>query len=83
MSNISAPVFGAASPEQLLGRLESLTVYPETKTPNPEKVKAFTDANPEVLMQGKYFASQPVPASFGKVNYWDVHAFGFVDAGGK
>lgn len=31
-------------------------------------------------MQGKYFASQPVPASFGRVNSCGVHAFGFVDA---
>ena len=83
MGNISAPVFGAATPEQFLGRLESLTPDPETKRPNPDKVKAFADANPEVLLQGKYFASQPVPASFGKVNYWGVHAFGFVDAGGR
>lgn len=83
MGNISAPVFSAATPEQLLGRLESLSPDPESKKPNPEKVKAFADANPEVLIQGKYFASQPVPASFGKVNYWGVHAFGFVDAGGK
>ncbi len=83
MGNISAPVFGAATPEQLLGRLESLSPDPETKKPNPDKVKAFVDANPEVLMQGKYYASQPVPASFGKVNYWGVNAFGFVDAAGK
>ena len=83
MGNISAPIFGAATPEQLLGRLESLAPDPETKKPNPDKVKAFAEANPEVLMQGKYFAGQPVPASFGKVNYWGVHAFGFVDAAGK
>ena len=83
MGNISAPIFGSVSPEQMLGRLESLIADPETKKPNPEKVKAFADANPEVLMQGKYFASQPVPASFGKVNYWGVHAFAFVDAKGK
>ncbi|RTL35219.1 MAG: catalase family peroxidase [Burkholderiales bacterium] len=83
MGNISAPVFGAATPEQFLGRLESLTPDPETKKPNPEKVKAFADANPEVLLQGKYLASQPVPASYGAVNYWGVHAFGFVDAKGK
>jgi catalase len=83
MGNISAPVFGAATPEQFLGRLESLAPDPETKKPNPEKVKAFADANPEVLLQGKYFASQPVPASYGKLNYWGVHAFGFVDAAGK
>lgn len=83
MGNISAPVFGAATPEQFLGRLESLGPDPETKKPNPDKIKAFADANPEVLLQGKYFASQPVPASFGKVNYWGVHAFAFVDASGK
>ena len=83
MGNISAPVFGAASPQQLLDRLNSLSPDAETKKVNPDKVKAFADANPGVLLQGKYFASQPVPASFGKVNYWGVHAFGFVDAGGK
>jgi catalase len=83
MGNISAPIFGSATPEQMLGRLESLTPDPETKRPNPEKVKAFRDANPEVLLQGKYYASQPVPAGFDKVNYWGVHAFAFVDASGK
>ena len=83
MGNISAPIFGAVTPDQMLGRLESLAPDAETKRPNPEKVKAFADANPEVLMQGKYYAGQPVPASFGKVNYWGVHAFAFVDAKGK
>jgi catalase len=82
MGNISAPIFGAARPEQLLGRLESASPDPETKKPDPEKVKAFADANPEVLLQGKYFASQPVPAGYDKVNYWGVHAFAFVNASG-
>ena len=83
MGNISAPVFGAATLEQFLGRLESITPDPDTKKPNPDKVKAFADANPEVLLLGKHLASQPVPASFGKVNYWGVHSFGFVNAQGK
>ncbi len=83
LGNISAPIFGAATPQQLLGRLTSLAPDPETKKPDPDKVKAFADANPEVLLQGKYFAAQPVPASFGKVNYWGVHGFGFVDAAGR
>ena len=83
MGNISAPVFGAATPEQLLGRLESLAPDAETKKPNPDRIKAFADANPDVLLQGKYFASQPVPASFGQVNYWGVHGFGFVNAAGQ
>ena len=82
MGNISSPVFGAATPEQFLGRLQSLQPDSVTKAPDPAKVKAFADANPEVLLQGRYFASQPVPASFGTVNYWGVHAFGFVNAKG-
>ena len=83
MGNISAPIFGATTPQQLLGRLTSLAPDPDTKKVNADKVKAFADANPDVLLQGKYYASQPVPASFGRVNYWGVHAFGFVDAGGR
>jgi catalase len=83
MGNISAPIFGAATPEQFLGRVQSLGPDPETKKPNPDKIKAFADANPDVLLQGKYFASQPVPASFGKLNYWGVHAFAFVNARGQ
>ena len=82
MGNISAPVFGAATPEQFLGRLESLRPDPATKAADPAKVKAFADANPEVLLQGKHFAGQPVPASFATVSYWGVHAFGFADARG-
>ena len=83
MGNISAPVFGAATPEQLLGRLESLRPDPATMAADPAKVKAFADANPDVLLQGRHFASQPVPASFAAVNYWGVHAFGFVNASGQ
>lgn len=82
MGNVSAPVFGASSPQQFFGRLASLQPDPATKMPDPAKVKAFADANPEVLLQGRHFASQPVPASFGTVNYWGVSAFGFVNASG-
>lgn len=82
MGNINAPVFGAANPQQFLGRVASLQPDPATKMADPAKVKAFADANPEVLLQGKYFASQPVPASYGSINYWGVHGFGFVNASG-
>lgn len=77
MGNISAPVFGSSTPEQLFGRLQSLQPDPQTKVVDQAKVKAFVDANPEVLLQGKYYASQPVPASYVSTNYWGVHGFGF------
>ncbi len=83
MGNINAPVFGASTPEQFLGRVASLQPDPATKAADPAKVKAFADANPEVLLQGKHFASQPVPASYGAQNYWGVHAYGFVNAKGE
>ena len=79
MGNISAPVFGSSTPEQLFGRLQSLQPDPHTKVVDQSKVKAFADANPEVLIQGKYYASRPVPASYVSTNYWGVHGFGFAN----
>lgn len=83
MGNISAPVFGASSPEQFLGLLVSRQPDPATNMPDPAKVKAFNDANPEVLLLPKHLASQPVPASYASVNYWGVHGYGFVNAAGQ
>jgi len=83
MANISAPVFGAASPEQLLAGLEARRPDPATGRPDADRVKAFVDANPETLLQGRYLASQPVPASYATLNYWGVNAFAFVDAKGE
>jgi catalase len=66
-----------------MGRLQSLQPDPATKAPDAAKVKAFADANPEVLLQGRHFASQPVPASYAGVNYWGVHGFVFTNAQGQ
>ena len=82
MGNISAPIFGASSPQQFIALIASRQPDPATKAADPAKVKAFNEANPDVLLLGKYLASQPVPASFGSTNYWGVHGFGFVNASG-
>lgn len=82
MGNISSPVFGATSPQQLLAFFAVRQPDPITKKADPAKVKEFDDANPETQLQGKHFASQPVPASFTSINYWGVHAYGFVNASG-
>ena len=70
MGNISAPVFGSSTPQQLMAGLIARQADPVTKVADPVKVKAFVDANPETLLQGRHYASQPVPASYGSVNYW-------------
>ena len=36
-----------------------------------------------MLLQGRYFASQPVPASYASVNYWGVAAISFNNAKAK
>ena len=82
MGNINAPVFGSSSPKQMLDLVASRQPDPATKAADPAKVKAFNDANPEVLLQGRHFASQPVPASFAGVNYWGVHTHAFVNSKG-
>lgn len=82
MGNISTPVFGSSSPQQLIALLASRQADPATGVSNPDLVRAFNEANPEVLLQGSYLASQPVPASYAGVNYWGVHGYGFVNAAG-
>jgi len=82
MGNISTPVFGASSPQQLFDLLASRQPDPETGVADPDRVRAFNEANPEVLLQGTYLASQPVPASYASVNYWGVNGYGFVNAEG-
>lgn len=82
MGNISSPVFGASTPKQLFELLASRAPDPETGVADPERIRAFNEANPEVLHQAQYFASQPVPASYGSTRYWGVSAFGFINAEG-
>ena len=83
MGNINAPVFGASTPQQFFALVASRQPDPATGQADPEKVKAFNEAHPEVLLQGMHFASQPVPASYAGINYWGVHAFGFENASGQ
>lgn len=82
MGNISAPVFGASTPDQFFALIASRQPDPATKMPDPAKVKAFNDANPEILLLPNYLASQPVPASYASINYWGVHGFGLVNSAG-
>jgi hypothetical protein len=38
---------------------------------------------PEVLLQGKYTASQPIPCSYTGVTYGEVDAFAFINTKGE
>jgi catalase len=79
---LSAPVQFAKNPAQFLGFLEARLPGPDGK-PDPAKIKAFADANPETTTQGKWLMSKPVPASYAGVAYWGVHAYTLTNAKGE
>lgn len=76
---LNTPVQFAKSPAQFLGFLQARLPGPDGK-PDPERIKAFADANPETTTQGKWLMSKPVPASYAGVAYWGVHAFTLTNA---
>jgi catalase len=83
MANISAPMNSVSTPENMLAFLQSRRLDPETRKPDPARIKAFNEAHPEVKAQADWFASRGVPASYAAVNYWSVHAFKFTNAKGQ
>ena len=79
---INAPINFVKTPAQMLGFLEARLPGADGK-PDPAKIKAFSDANPETGNQARYLASQPIPASWVGVNYYGVHAYTLTNAAGE
>jgi catalase len=77
----NAPVHFARTLDQMLAFLQARFPGPDGK-PDPLKVKAFSDANPETLNQAKFVAARPLPGSFAGVTFWGVHAFPVTNAEG-
>lgn len=70
----SAPVHFARTLDQMLAFLRARMPGADGK-PDPEKVKIFSEANPETLNQAKFIVARPLPGSFAGVAYWGVHSF--------
>ncbi len=83
MANISAPVFGVATPQALVDGLLARRLDPSTGQPNPGTVAAFTAANPGPTNQGRFLAANNPPASWATTPYWGVNAFLFKGADGQ
>ena len=77
MANISAPIFGAPTPEALVAGLLARAPDPATGRPNPDRVAAFVAANPKSTLQGRWLAATLPPASWATTPYWGVNAFRF------
>ncbi|MDX2288345.1 MAG: catalase family peroxidase [Hyphomicrobiaceae bacterium] len=79
---VNAPINFVKSPEQMLGFLQARLPGADGK-PDPAKIKAFADANPETTAQGKFLASRPVAASWVGVPYWGIHGYTLTNASGE
>lgn len=78
---VNAPVNFVTSPTQMLAFLKARVPGADGK-PDADKIKAFTDANPETTNQGRYLASRPTVSSWVGVNYWGIHPYTLTNAAG-
>jgi catalase len=78
----NAPVHFARTLDQMRAFIRARIPGPDGK-PDHERVKAFSDANPETLNQAKFVAGKPLPGSFAGVTYWGVHSFPATNTNGK
>jgi len=78
---INAPINFVKSPDQMLAFLAARLPGADGR-PDADRIKAFTDANPETTAQGRYLAGKPVPGSWVGVNYWGIHGYTLTSAAG-
>ena len=79
---ISAPVFAVKTPEQMMGFITARLPGPDGKS-DPDKIKAFSAANPETTRQAAWLTARSVPASFAGANYWAVTVYTLINAKGE
>lgn len=78
---VNAPINFARSPEQMLAFLQARVPGADGK-PDAEKIKTFTDANPETTGQGRYLAGKPIVGSWVGTSYWGIHSYKLTNAAG-
>ena len=78
---VNAPINFVKSTDQMLAFLQARLPGADGK-PDADKIKAFTDANPETTLQGKYLASKPAVGSWVGVSYWGIHVYTLTNAAG-
>ncbi len=78
---VNAPVNFASTLDQMLGFFQARYPGPDGK-PDPDKIKAFTQANPNTARQAAYITSRPLVASYAGVNYWATQVYTLMNASG-
>ena len=78
----SAPVHFAKTLDQMLAFLKARVPRPDG-SPDLERIRAFSAANPETLHQASYIAAHPLPRNFAGTTYWGVHSFPATNSTGE
>jgi catalase len=78
---VNAPINFVKTPQQMLAFLQARIPGADGK-PDADKIKTFTEANPETTLQAKWLASKPIPGSWLGVNYYGIHAYTLTNASG-
>ncbi|MCS3763149.1 catalase [Bradyrhizobium centrosematis] len=82
-------IFAQNAPVHYARTLDQMLAFLKVRVPGLDgridaaAVKAFSQANPETLVQANYLAARPLPGSFAGMTYWGVHAFPATNSKGE
>jgi catalase len=79
MAMLNIPVFGAATVQSFLDRLEVDIPDPATGKRDPEKLKAYLAVHPDAKPLSEWFAAHNPPPGYAETTYNSLHAFAFID----
>jgi catalase len=80
---LSAPLFFAKTPEQVVEFLKVRTKAEGADKPDAAAIEAYSKANPETTRQTAWLNARPVSASYAGTSYFGIHAFTLTNADGK
>lgn len=79
---ISLPIFPFKDPQGFYDNMMASVPDPNTRKPDPEKMKAFLANHPETIRAFGIIKSHPLPTGFDNSTFYSINAFRFVDANG-
>lgn len=79
----STPIFVVHTPQQFYRQLVASKPDPATGKPDPAKLAAFYQANPETLPFRQWVAAHPPSSSFANSAFYSINAFFATDAEGE
>jgi catalase len=83
MVGLTLPVFFARDPEEFMEFLTVTRPDPETKQPDLAAIGGFLERHPETQAALNAAMSPELPASYVRVRYNGIHAFGLINAAGE